>query len=232
MPVNVGLNDFTYWASRSGVSRLGSTETSTMCGRCSVGRSASFFSTCASSASVVGHTSGQEVKPKNRMLQWPRSCSSAEGLTVLIDERHGRQRAGRIDQRGLGQGRAAGAIQQCARQQHAGRYRYNTDQPPRVLSFLLDSFVSSWREVSHARQEIRLQEVHRRSCAPSPAEERWPKIAPASPVAGAPEPATVAQLISFAAERFAHAELWFGHGTDNAVDEAAELVFFAAGLRA
>ncbi|WP_116812254.1 50S ribosomal protein L3 N(5)-glutamine methyltransferase [Steroidobacter cummioxidans] len=54
---------------------------------------------------------------------------------------------------------------------------------------------------------------------------------PASPVAGAPEPATVAQLISFAAERFAHAELWFGHGTDNAVDEAAELVFFAAGLR-
>ncbi|MBM0107011.1 50S ribosomal protein L3 N(5)-glutamine methyltransferase [Steroidobacter sp. S1-65] len=47
----------------------------------------------------------------------------------------------------------------------------------------------------------------------------------------APEGATVAQLISFAAERFAHAELWFGHGTDNAVDEAAELVFFAAGLR-
>lgn len=53
----------------------------------------------------------------------------------------------------------------------------------------------------------------------------------ASPVAGAPEPATVAQLISFAAERFAMAGLWFGHGTDNAVDEAAELVFFAAGLR-
>jgi ribosomal protein L3 glutamine methyltransferase len=59
------------------------------------------------------------------------------------------------------------------------------------------------------------------------------KPAPAkkSAVAGAPEPATVAQLISFAAERFAMAELWFGHGTDNAVDEAAELVFFAAGLR-
>ncbi len=47
----------------------------------------------------------------------------------------------------------------------------------------------------------------------------------------APEHATVAQLISFAAERFAIAELWFGHGTDNAVDEAAELVFFAADLR-
>jgi ribosomal protein L3 glutamine methyltransferase len=44
-------------------------------------------------------------------------------------------------------------------------------------------------------------------------------------------PSTVAQLISFAAERFALAELWFGHGTDNAVDEGAELVFFAAGLR-
>lgn len=46
-----------------------------------------------------------------------------------------------------------------------------------------------------------------------------------------PRPGTVAQLISHAAERFAMAELWFGHGTDNAVDEAAELVFFAAGLR-
>lgn len=46
-----------------------------------------------------------------------------------------------------------------------------------------------------------------------------------------PEPGTVAQLISYAAERFTIAGLWFGHGTDNAVDEAAELVFFAAGLR-
>lgn len=53
----------------------------------------------------------------------------------------------------------------------------------------------------------------------------------AAPSKSVPAPATVAQLISFAAERFAHAELWFGHGTDNAVDEAAELVFFAAGLR-
>lgn len=58
------------------------------------------------------------------------------------------------------------------------------------------------------------------------------KAAPKSAVAdSAPEPATVSQLISFAADRFAIAELWFGHGTDNAVDEAAELVFFAAGLR-
>jgi ribosomal protein L3 glutamine methyltransferase len=53
----------------------------------------------------------------------------------------------------------------------------------------------------------------------------------ASIAAEAPDPVTVAQLISFAAERFAIAGLWFGHGTDNAVDEAAELVFFAAGLR-
>ena len=62
-----------------------------------------------------------------------------------------------------------------------------------------------------------------------------PKKVAASPNAeakvAAPARATVAQLISFAAERFAIAELWFGHGTDNAVDEAAELVFFAAGLR-
>jgi ribosomal protein L3 glutamine methyltransferase len=61
---------------------------------------------------------------------------------------------------------------------------------------------------------------------------RLPKSKPKAPAAPAvPEPGTVAQLISHAAERFAMAELWFGHGTDNAVDEAAELVFFAAGLR-
>lgn len=67
---------------------------------------------------------------------------------------------------------------------------------------------------------------------PGPAAKRERAAASkASPVTGAPQPATVAQLISFAAEQFAIAELWFGHGTDNAVDEAAELVFFAAGLR-
>jgi ribosomal protein L3 glutamine methyltransferase len=62
--------------------------------------------------------------------------------------------------------------------------------------------------------------------------ERLPKSKPKLPAGPAvPEPGTVAQLISHAAERFAIEELWFGHGTDNAIDEAAELVFFAAGLR-
>ncbi|MFO7304853.1 MAG: 50S ribosomal protein L3 N(5)-glutamine methyltransferase [Gammaproteobacteria bacterium] len=42
---------------------------------------------------------------------------------------------------------------------------------------------------------------------------------------------TVRQLIEYGARAFESARLWFGHGTDNAVDEAAELVFFAAGLR-
>lgn len=44
-------------------------------------------------------------------------------------------------------------------------------------------------------------------------------------------PATVEQLIREGAEAFERAEIWFGHGTDNAFDEAAELVFFGAGLR-
>lgn len=43
--------------------------------------------------------------------------------------------------------------------------------------------------------------------------------------------ATVEQLIQRGAALFEQAGLWFGHGSDNAVDEAAELVFFGAGLR-
>jgi ribosomal protein L3 glutamine methyltransferase len=44
-------------------------------------------------------------------------------------------------------------------------------------------------------------------------------------------PITVAQCIQRGARQFEAADLTFGHGTDNATDEAAELVFFAAGLR-
>src|SRR5688572_11640744 len=41
---------------------------------------------------------------------------------------------------------------------------------------------------------------------------------------------TVEQLIQTGAAQFERSGVWFGHGTDNAYDEAAELVFFAAGL--
>jgi ribosomal protein L3 glutamine methyltransferase len=47
----------------------------------------------------------------------------------------------------------------------------------------------------------------------------------------APDPATVEQLIHYGTLLFEQSQLCFGHGTDNAFDEAAELVFFGAGLR-
>jgi ribosomal protein L3 glutamine methyltransferase len=47
----------------------------------------------------------------------------------------------------------------------------------------------------------------------------------------APNPATIRQLIRYGAAAFEDARLCFGHGSDNAFDEAAELVFFAAGLK-
>jgi ribosomal protein L3 glutamine methyltransferase len=47
----------------------------------------------------------------------------------------------------------------------------------------------------------------------------------------APDPATVEQLMRHGARLLADANVWFGHGNDNALDEAAELVVFGAGLR-
>ena len=46
----------------------------------------------------------------------------------------------------------------------------------------------------------------------------------------APESPTVAELIRYGANEFEHAQLAFGHGTGDAVDDAAALVFHCLGL--
>ena len=45
-----------------------------------------------------------------------------------------------------------------------------------------------------------------------------------------PAPATVGEVIRHCAGALERAPLFYGHGTDNAVDEAAALVLHAAGL--
>jgi len=47
--------------------------------------------------------------------------------------------------------------------------------------------------------------------------------------AHAPSPVYAGDAIAWAARRFARARLSYGHGTDNPADEAAALVFHAAG---
>ena len=47
----------------------------------------------------------------------------------------------------------------------------------------------------------------------------------------APRSVTVGQLVQLGAAAFEDAGLWFEHGNDNPLDEAAELVFFGADLR-
>jgi ribosomal protein L3 glutamine methyltransferase len=54
---------------------------------------------------------------------------------------------------------------------------------------------------------------------------------PSKKPTAADEPATVEQFIHYGAQLFDDSGLWFGHGSDNSFDEAAELVFYAAGLR-
>ena len=64
----------------AGVSRSGSTETNSTRGRIETGIASQDFCALASSASVVGQTSGQWVKPRKTMVQAPRREAGVASL--------------------------------------------------------------------------------------------------------------------------------------------------------
>src|SRR6185369_2016745 len=140
-----------------------------------------------------------------------------ERLTVLIDERERRQRSrGREHCRSGNAHLCAGlTLQHPARRQNAGADGYNGDK-----SCERDRLSSGHRFLVAARIIARLL-MNPTSHPPGAAPVTLP----------APDPATVEQLIHYGTLLFEQSQLWFGHGTDNAFDEAAELVFFGAGLR-
>ena len=179
------------------------------------GRSASSLRVCASAVIVTGHTSGQLVKPKNTSSSRRAAGRVRTAGCLVVSASGGSGRGGAssvaVATRGL---RAGLTLQQPARRQNAGGDGYNGDN-------------SCERDrLSSGHRFLVARIIARRLMNPTPHPP-----GPAPVTLPAPDPATVEQLIHYGTLLFEQSQLWFGHGTDNAFDEAAELVFFGAELR-
>src|ERR1700733_7041595 len=171
--------------------------------------SAARWRTCASFSSVAGHTSGQCVKPKNMSVGAPtRSCAVSSRPLVSV-----RRKSGRI----FGCGSQV-PLASCGLRWSSS---WDTQKPASAAQ-------AAAARSQRARSGIMSRLFHTRARAGRApgAAARAARVRDARPR----RRVTVRALIAHGAVRLTRARVFFGHGTDNAWDEAAALVLHALRL--
>ena len=176
--------------------------------------------TCASRLSVNGQTSGQFVKPKNSSVNSPLKslkCASRPGLSTK-----------RTSASGRGSGKLGRRLRRCAalaaRQQEHGRDEHDQgddeDSQHSAQHAAIIAYAGT-RGCAVERCRRRAGALPRVSCAPHELRTR----------ATLRSARDCDEWIAALAEYFAAHELAFGHGTDNASDEAFWLLRHLQGWR-
>src|SRR3984885_11613922 len=171
--------------------------------------SAARWRTCASFSSVAGHTSGQCVKPKNMSVGAPtRSCAVSSRPLVSVRRKSGRS---------CGCGSRV-PLASCGLRWSSS---WDTQKPASAAQ-------AAAARSQRARSGIMSRLFHTRARAGRApgAAARAARVRDARPR----RRVTVRALIAHGAVRLTRARVFFGHGTDNAWDESAALVWHALGL--